>query len=85
MIYNAAMPAILNNMLKSVVECVYPNNPRNKKKEKRPVKYLFVSTQFVEKIDKAGVVHRLIKGTSCKRTPPKPLSKRDIHRKSQEN
>ncbi len=80
MLFNAGLSPLANSLLKGVPFVSIPNNPRNKKQEKKPLKYLFVSTKFLEKKDEAGVVHQFIQGTSCKRNPPKPLSKRDIHR-----
>lgn len=76
---------LIDRLLSRIPFFSYPNNPRRVKVEKKPVKYLFTSTQFVEKKDEDGVVHVLIKGTTCKRNPPKPLSKRDLHRQSVEN
>lgn len=80
MLYNAALPALVNSLLKGVPFVSIPNNPRNMPEPVRPVKYLFTSTKFVEKKDEVGVVHLLIQGTTCKRNPPKPKSKRDLHR-----
>lgn len=76
---------LIDRLLNCIPFFSYPNNPRRVKGEKKPVKYLFTSTQFVEKKDEAGVVHVLIKGTTYKRNPSKPLSKRDLHRQSVEN
>jgi hypothetical protein len=85
MLYNAALPQILNAMLKDVPFISIPNNPKNKKREKKPLKYLFISTRVVEHKDADGVVHMRYKGISCRRGEAKAPSKRDIHRSNQEN
>lgn len=58
MLFNAALSPLANSLLKGVPFVSIPNNPRNKKQEKKPLKYLFVSTKFLEKRDEAGVIHR---------------------------
>lgn len=46
---------LLDKLLARIPQYNRPNNPRNKKGEKKDVKYLHISNQYFERANEAGV------------------------------
>lgn len=73
--------SLLDKLLSRIPAYSYPNNPRNKKAEKKQPNYIFVATKVISvKHPDTGVVSQRIVGYTYRRPAKKLPSKRDLHR-----